>query len=331
MIVADVTTPHRRPVPATATAAADAFVDAHLETARRLGRALGDLVNDPIELASTAASGMTRLADPVYRDAQGWVAPGSSGVAGVRAPLQRAVWGIFRRRTRGVRASTLILAADALLREGTAELRLFALEILGRTLHQETERTWQLLRRTARGAHDWVTVDTLARPYAAGILAEPYRWAELEQLVYSPSPWERRLVGATVATIPFVDRDAGRRPEIAERGLALVRELIGDDAPDVRHALSWALRSLAAVDQAAVLAFCRTEAATATRTGDAHRARVIRDARTKLPTTDATDLQAMLAGIRARPGAPATSRAAEIARSFAVPTHPTAHPEPPLR
>ena len=52
----------------------------------------------------------------------------------------------------------------------------------------------------------------LARPCrrAAASSAEPYRWAELEQLVYSPSRWERRLVGSTVATIPFIDRTTGR-------------------------------------------------------------------------------------------------------------------------
>ena len=50
---------------------------------------------------------------------------------------------------------------------------------------------------------------------ARGSCNEPYRWAELEQLVYSPSRWERRLVGSTIATMPFVDRRRGRDPEVA--------------------------------------------------------------------------------------------------------------------
>ena len=70
----------------------------------------------------------------------------------------------------------------------------------------ETERTWQLLRRAAREAGDWITVDDLAHPYGTGIAAEPYRWAELEQLVYSPSRWERRLIGSTIATMTHGDR-----------------------------------------------------------------------------------------------------------------------------
>ena len=59
-----------------------------------------------------------------------------------------------------------------------------------------------------------ITVDSLAHPYGKGIAAETYRWAELEQLVYSPSRWERRLIGSTVATMTHVDRTRGRDPEV---------------------------------------------------------------------------------------------------------------------
>jgi 3-methyladenine DNA glycosylase AlkD len=159
-------------------------------------------------------------------------------------------------------------------------------------------------------------VDSLAHVAGRGILAEPYRWAELEQLVYSPSRWERRLAGSTIATIPFVDRSAGRTPEVARRGLAIVRDLVGDAEPDVQKALSWALRSLSLVDAAATIAFLRDEAACAARTDDGHRAWVIRDALEKLPSQPAGELRATVAGIRKRPGAPSTSRAVETAAGF---------------
>ena len=81
-----------------------------------------------------------------------------------------------------------------------------------------------------------------------GVLAEAFRWAELEQLVYSPSRWERRLIGSTIATLPFTDRTAGRRPDVAARGLALLGQLIGDAEPDVQKALAWAYRSITVVD-----------------------------------------------------------------------------------
>ena len=45
------------------------------------------------------------------------------------------------------------------------------------------------MRRMARAAHDWISVDSLADVFARGILAEPFRWAEIEQLVYSASEW----------------------------------------------------------------------------------------------------------------------------------------------
>ena len=80
----------------------------------------------------------------------------------------------------------------------------------------EPERTWQLLRRArARGGR----LDHRRRRSpirtARASLAEPYRWAELEQLVFSPSRWERRLVGSTIATMTHVDRRRGRDPEVA--------------------------------------------------------------------------------------------------------------------
>ena len=96
--------------------------------------------------------------------------------------------------TRGFKAATrrdplgpLLFVADRLLRDDHLEPRWFAFGLLERTLATETEQTWQLLRRAAREAEDWITVDDLAHPYARGIQDEPYRWAELELLVYSPS------------------------------------------------------------------------------------------------------------------------------------------------
>ena len=116
----------------------------------------------------------------------------------------------------GRSTSELLLVADRLLREPEREARWFAITTLERTLPVEPERTWQLLRRAAADADDWITVDTLAHPFGKGILAESYRWAELEQLTVSPSRWERRLVGSTIATMPFVNRRAGREPEVAD-------------------------------------------------------------------------------------------------------------------
>jgi 3-methyladenine DNA glycosylase AlkD len=173
-------------------------------------------------------------------------------------------------------------------------------------------------------------VDTLAEAYGRGIILETYRWAELEQLVYSPSRWERRLVGSTVATLPFVDRTKGRTPDTASRGLGLLGELIGDAEPDVQKALSWALRNLTVVDPGAVSAFCEEQTRIAAAASDGHRAWVIRDTLAKLDADLAARLRHDLDGVRRRSGSPPTSRAAATAARFGGLPDPRYQPEPPL-
>ncbi len=299
-----------------ATERAHTFVAARLDDAAALGRAAGDLVHDPAALVAALRTGLAPLADPEYLVGQRLVAPGLGPVLGVRTPLLGAVGRGLRTATRGDRPTTVLDIAAAMLREPLAELRWLAIDLLERTVAPEPELTWQLVRSTAGRATEWVTVDRLAHVAGRGILDEPYRWAELEQLVYSPSRWERRLVGSTVATIPFVDRTAGRTPEVARRGLALVGDLVGDAEPDVQKSLSWALRTMAQIDPPGTVALLRSEAARAASSADGHRAWVIRDTFPKLPAPIRDELAAILAGIRKRPGAPSTSRASATAADF---------------
>jgi 3-methyladenine DNA glycosylase AlkD len=323
------TTTTERPA-SEATARAVAFVAAHREEAEELGRSLADTVHDPDAFARELESGFERLADPDYQEGEQRIAPGLGPVLGVRWPLNAAVARGFRGATKGQSPTTLLYLADRLFRSEPMEMRWFALGILERLVPDEPERAWQLLRRAAREAADWITVDTLAHPYGRGILLEPYRWAELEQLVFSPNRWERRLVGSTVATIPFIDRKLGRQPAIATHGLELIGQLIGDDEPDVQKALSWALRSLLHVDVDAVTTFIIDETGAAVATGDGHRAWVIRDTLPKLDAATAAELRSRLDGIRRRPGAPSTSRAAATAAQFAGMGLGREMPEPPL-
>jgi DNA alkylation repair enzyme len=299
-----------------ATARAIAFVTARRESAEELGARLADFVGDPEAFAGELRSGMEALADPAYLAGLQSVAPGIGEVLGVRWPLNAAVARGFRAATRDDSPAQLLFVADRLFRESPLEIRWFAFGLLDRLLREEPERTWQLLRRAAREAADWITVDSLAHPYGRGIILELYRWAELEQLVFSPSRWERRLVGSTIATMPSIDRRRGRTPEIASHGLQLIGQLIGDHEPDVQKALAWALRSLAAIDRGAVDAFCRAEAAVAVANEDGHRAWVIRDVLAKLDPDVAEGIREQLTGIRRRPGAASTSRAAEVAGRF---------------
>jgi 3-methyladenine DNA glycosylase AlkD len=312
------------------TERAVAFVAEHKPAAEALGASLADHVNDPEAFADALTHGLRTLADPEYLLGQQRVAPGIGPVYGVRWPLMAAVARGFRNATRTDRATSLLFVSDRLFAEDHLEPRWFAFGLLERTLPVETERTWQLLRRAAREAGDWITVDDLAHPYGKGIAAEPYRWAELEQLVFSPSRWERRLVGSTIATMTHVDRRRGRDPEVARQGLPLLGQLMGDAEPDVQKALSWAYRSLAGVDLDATTRALRAETERAVSTGDGHRAWVIRDSLSKLDADAAGRLKASLAGIRRRPGAPSTSDAATTAARFGGLPDPALHPEPPL-
>jgi 3-methyladenine DNA glycosylase AlkD len=312
------------------TERAVAFVAEHKPAAEALGRDLAELTSDPEAFATALVRGMATLADPEYAEGQRRIAPGIGPVIGVRWPLIEAVKRGFREATKGERTSTWLFLADRILRDDTVEPRWFAFGLLERTIADEPERTWQLVRRAAREATDWATIDALAHVVGKGILNEPYRWAELEQLVFSPNRWERRLVGSTIATTPFVDHKRGRQPKIAEHGLGLIGQLIGDDEPDVQKALSWALRSLVMVDVDAVTAFCEREAATAAAENDGHRAWVIRDALSKLDPARAAEIRSRLDGIRRRPGAPATSTAASAAARFGQGMLGRPRPEPPL-
>ena len=312
------------------TERATALVAERRPIAEALGRDLAEHVNDPAAFAAALRDGLRDLSDPEYLEGQRRIAPGIGALFGVRWPLIEAVKRGFRESTRRERTGGWLFIADRLLREEELEPRWFAFGLLERLIADDPERTWQLLRRAAREAADWITVDSLAHPVGKGILAESYRWAELEQLVYSPSRWERRLIGSTIATTPFIDHRLGRQPDIARHGLDLIGQLLGDDEPDVQKALAWALRSLTLVDRGAVAAFCELESIRAAESSDGHRAWVIRDALAKLDPAAAGPIRARLDGIRRRAGAPSTSAAAAAAARFGGGALGQPLPEPPL-
>lgn len=298
------------------TAASNAFVAAHRNAAIAVGDRLAELIADPDSFVVAVRAGLAELADPAVVDGIHSVAPGLGLVLGVRLPLLEAAHKQFRRGTNGASTAHILDVTDRLLREEAADVRWFGMWNLERLLPTDPERTWQLMRRAATQAGEWISVDTLAHPYGAGILRERRRWVELEQLVYSPSRWERRLVGSTLATMPHVKLAGSHDGSVVKSGLTLIGQLIGDNEPDVQKALSWALRNLAALDSAAVVFFLKTETAAARDTDDGSRAWVIRDTFSKIPVDTAERLRAQLDGIRRRPGAVSTSRAAATAAQF---------------
>jgi 3-methyladenine DNA glycosylase AlkD len=305
-------------VPSEVTARAQAFVAERLPDARGLGSALAELIDEPDEFVAVMREGLTRLADPAYAAEQERVAPGSGPVFGVRNPLMAAIARQVRPALRESSSSSALWLAERLATEEERELVLFSHEPLARSLPDDPERTWQLMRRLARRAADWISVDELAELFAKGVLLERFRWAELEQLVYSSDKWERRLVGATLARMPYELPKHARSTLKNSIGLTLIKSLIGDSEPDVQKSLSWALRSWNEIDQDGVAQFLRAESRTAKANDDGNRAWVIRDALT-WPGTEqglVQEIRAQLEGVRRR-GGPSTSDASAVARQFA--------------
>ena len=313
-----------------ATARANAFVAARLPAARELGGRLAGLLDDPDSFERELAGGFEALADPAYAAEQARVAPGVRDAIGVRWPLVHAVEAALARPLAAASPAIALYLADRLSRADLPEVRRFAHVPLRRSLPDDPERSWQIIRRLIRSATDWISVDSLADVVAQGILLERYRWAELEQLVYSRHRWERRLVGSTLARLPYA-LAPGRRSALAgTAGLSLIGSLIGDAEPDVQKALAWALRSWYLVDPRGVEEFLAAEARDAAATGDGYRAWVVRDALVALPAERRGAISDALSGLRRRPGAPSSSRAAEIARSFHGLPDAHALAEPPL-
>lgn len=299
--------------PSATTAASQRFIAENMAKAVALGDHLTDLAQAPNAFLADIHNGFAQMADPAAAAGIRAVAPTIGPVLGVRLPLLEATFKQFRKSIKNVPAAALFDIADHLQGEEAAEFHWFGMWMLERLLAADPDRAWQMMRWAARDASDWISVDTLAHPYALGLLLESKRWSDVQQLVHSSSRWERRLVGATVATLPHIKRVGAKDKRVAGSCLMLIGQLMGDPEPDVQKALSWALRSLAPIDPAGVVAFATKEAEQARSTKDGGRAWVIKDALPKLPPEAQATLKLMLAGVRRRPSAPSQMHAAAAA------------------
>jgi 3-methyladenine DNA glycosylase AlkD len=303
-----------------ASAKADAFVSTHLDAAVALGNHLSDLTEEPDAFVAALRAGLETLTDPAHLASITRACPATPAVYAVRRPLAEAVMKPVRRSLRETSSISALRLGQRLAQAEHRDLRLYALPALHRALAQDPELAWQVMRQMGRSAGDWIAVDSLADVWARGVLAEPFRWAELEQLMYSRHTMERRLVAATLATLPH-RVPAGRRHELrptaSQRALDLLRQLMGDAEVMVQKAMSWALREWTRVDAERVAAMLRTETTIAVQRGDGARAWVIRDALSSQSPEIAAELRTRLGGLRRSAHRTSTSIAAEQAASFA--------------
>jgi hypothetical protein len=298
---------------------AAAFVAAHHGLARTWGDRLAELTHDPDAFLVALRQALSALADPAATELAGRLSPDVANAYVVRAPLLRDLNRPIERALREGSSIPSLQLGQRLSEAEDRDLRQFALPCLRRSLAEDPELTWQLLRRLGRGSEDWIETDRLAELWATGILAEPMRWAELEQLLYSPHVYERRLIGASLAVMSH--RLPSRRyavlgPPPVERAVELIRLTIGDAEVMVQKALSWAVRAWARVDGEAMAALLRAETRIAVTQRDGARAWVIRDSLASQPAQLAAELRGALSGIRRDAQAPSTSIAAAHAAAF---------------
>jgi hypothetical protein len=295
------------------------FVATHRAEAATLGDALAGLIEQPEAFVAALVEGLPDLVDPAYAATIPVLCPGVTGDFAVRAPLLEVVHRPLRRALRDAPSSTALWLAQRLVAADHRDLRLFALPCLRRSLAEDPEQTWQLMRRLAGRAGDWVEVDSLADVWARGVLAEPFRWAELEQLAFSPGVYERRLVGAALATIPHrvpTKLRSRLRGAASGRALGLVALLMGDAEALVQKALAWAIREWTPVDAEGVARLLRSEASRARANDDGARAWVVRETFGRQPAELVTELRSSLRGLRRHAAAPSSSEAAAAAVRF---------------
>lgn len=297
------------------------FVSAHRDQARVLGHRLAELTDEPEVFVATLVAGLRELADPDYTEMVRAVSPGDASELAIRGPLLEDVQRPLRRSLHEGSSATALWLAQRLADAPQREVRLFALPCLRRCLAEDPERSWQLMRRMASRAGDWIEIDSLADVWARGVIAERFRWAELEQLVYSQRTAERRLVGATLATIPHrvpAARRSELRGDASQQAFDLIRLLMGDAEVMVQKALSWAIRQWTRVHPEAAAGLLRDETDLAAARGDGSRAWVIRASLSQQPAELSRSLRPRLAGIRRRRAVPSSSIAAARAARFAA-------------
>ena len=262
------------PAASPVTAASHAFVAAHIDAARALGRSLADHVDEPATFVDAMRSGLESLADPVYLAGQRLVAPGIGPLLGVRLPLLEAVHRALTRELRGVRAvpgsSRSRKRWHATRSASCAGSPAGSSAACCPTIRSSPGRCSAGSPRTRTTGSPWTRWPPRSQRASSSSRIAGRSWSSWSTAPAAGSagssarPWPRSR--SWTAT-------AGGPAEVVSSGLALVGLLIGDPEPDVQKALSWALRNLTIVDPGPVTAFCRRRGGARRRDGRRRRER----------------------------------------------------------
>lgn len=202
---------------------------------------------------------LREVADPVRREKTLGYFPSALTILGVSAPNMRAVLRPLAREVRDEPAAVVLSLARALLDTRVHEARQVAFELVGGRKDVVADLDGPAVEALGEGNDNWASVDGFS-VYVSGPAwrdggvedADIARWTVHEDR------WWRRT--ALVSTVPLNARSRGGRGDPV-RTLRVCRALAADADPMVSKALSWALRTLVAVDAEAVRAFLEAHGA----------------------------------------------------------------------
>lgn len=205
----------------------------------------------------------------------GGYAPTALPWLGVPIPAVRAVVRELTRTTKDQSPNVVLQLALALSTRGSIEGRQVGYELIERRPDALALLTRATIERLGRGNDNWASVDA----FAASVTGPAWRSKRLSDAdvmawAQSPDPWWRRT--AIVSTVSLNTRSRGGLGD-ARRTLRICRAVLPGLTPMLAKALSWALRTLAPHDAAAVSAFLE-------RHRDVIPASVRREVTTKLTT-----------------------------------------------
>lgn len=184
----------------------------------------------------------------------GGYAPTRLPCLGVPVPAVRRVVGQISQALKDEPPRVVLQLALALSKRGSIEGRQVGYEVLARRRDAMALLDRATLERLGRGNDNWASVDAFATSltgpaWLAGRLSDRdvLAWAR------SDDPWWRRT--AIVSTVPLNLPSRGGRGDTRRTLLVCRAALASEITPLLAKALSWALRSLAPHDPAAVRAF----------------------------------------------------------------------------
>ena len=205
------------------------------------------------ERAAWADGTLRSLTDPERQRVTAGYFPTAMEILGVSAPKMRTVLRQLLKDLKGRGPEPVLELAWLLRGKGTHEGRQVAFELLEKRKDARALLRTKDVRSLGQGNDNWASVDAFAC-YVSGPVWREGQISDKQVLSWTRSRdfWWRRT--ALVSTVPLNMKSRGGTGD-PDRTLIICRELVQDAEPMVAKGMSWALRTLIAVDRKGVIQF----------------------------------------------------------------------------